>query len=122
MPMARELSTELRGYLKRCGLSESKIAQCNRGTRMYHDIGLYGDIAEACMDVLVEDYGVDLSDFEFGKFFPPEFAGGNMLIRALFWLVPFAGKAARQRVEYLPLTLEMIDNAMDAKRWHVAEP
>lgn len=45
--MASELSIDLREYLERCGLSESKIRQCSGSTRMYHDLGLYGDIAEA---------------------------------------------------------------------------
>jgi hypothetical protein len=117
MLMASELSIDLREYLKRCGLSESKIAQCNGSTRLYHDLGLYGDIAEAYIGVLPDHYHVDLSGFEFEKFFPPEFAGKNMLIRALLWIVPFAGNAARQRNEYLPLTLEMIERAMRSKRW-----
>lgn len=118
--MASELSIELREYLKRCGLSENKIAQCSGSTRMYHDLGLYGDIAEACTGVLTDHYHVDLSGFEFEKFFPPEFAGKNMLTRALLWVVPFAGHAARQRGEYLPLTLEAIDRAIRTKRWSPA--
>ena len=117
MPMASELATELRGYLKYCGLSESKIAQCSSSTRMYHDLGLYGDIAEAYIEVLAERYHVDLSGFEFEKFFPHEFAGKSALARALLWILPFAGSAARQRNEYLPLTLERIDRAMRSKRW-----
>jgi Protein of unknown function (DUF1493) len=115
--MASELSIELREYLKRCGLSESKIAQCSGSTRMYHDLGLYGDIAEAYMEVLSEHYRIDLSGFEFEKFFPPEFAGKNALTRALLWIVPFAGNAARQRAEWSPLTLERIDRAIRSKRW-----
>jgi hypothetical protein len=115
--MANDLSIELREYLKRCGLSDSKIAQCSGSTRMYHDLGLYGDIAESYMGVLADHYHVDLSGFEFEKFFPPEFAGKNMLTRVLLWIVPFAGNAARQRGKYLPLTLKMIDSVMRTKRW-----
>lgn len=119
--MANELSTELREYLKRCGLSEGKIAQCSVKTRMYHDLGIYGEIAEDCIDVLTDQYHVDPGGFEFEKFFPPEFAGKSMLSRVLLWIVPFAGKLERQRGEYLPLTLEMIENAMRAKRWLAVE-
>ncbi len=122
--MASQLSIELREYLKRCGLSESKVAQCSGSTRMYHDLGLYGDIAEAYIGVLTEHYHVDLSGFEFEKFFPPEFAGKNMITRALLWIVPLAGNAARQRSERLPLTLDMIDRAIRSKSWErgVANP
>lgn len=115
--MTSELSIELREYLKRCGLSKSKMAQCRGSTRMYHDLGIYGDIAEAYMEVLAEHYHVDLSGFEFDKFFPPEFAGKNAFIGALFSIVPFAGYVARQRGEWLPLTLERIDRAIRSKRW-----
>ncbi len=86
---------------------------------MYHDLGLYGDIAEADMEVLADHYLVDLSGFEFERFFPPEFAGKSPLTRALLWMVPFAEKATRKDYEYLPLTLEMIERAMRTKQWHV---
>ena len=120
MSMANDLSSELRAYLKHCGLSQSKIEQCTGSTRMYHDLGLYGDIAEAYMEVLIDHYQVDMTGFEFEKFFPPEFAGKNPITRAMLWFIPFAGNAARQRDEYLPLTLEMIDQAIHTKRWNPA--
>lgn len=117
MDMADELSIELRGYLKHCGLSERKIARCNGDTRMYHDLGIYGDIAEAYMEELADHYHVDLTGFEFDKFFPPEFAGKNALLGALFSILPFAGHVARQRGEYLPLTLTMMERVIRAKQW-----
>ncbi|PJK10853.1 hypothetical protein CO614_08710 [Lysobacteraceae bacterium NML120232] len=117
MSMPNELSIELREYLNHCGLSASKIAQCNGKTRMYHDLGIYGDIAEACMEVLTEHYHVDLSSFEFKKFFPHEFSGKDMLTRILLWITPFTGNIARQRDEYLPLTLDRIERAIHNKRW-----
>lgn len=119
--MTSQLSIELRAYLKHCGLPEKRIAQCCGGTRTYHDLGLYGDIAEAYIEVLAEHHRVDLSGFKFEKFFPPEFAGNSMLTRAVLWIAPFASRAARQRGEYLPLTLEMIDNVIRAKRWVAVE-
>jgi hypothetical protein len=88
---------------------------------MYHDLGLYGDIAEAYMEELTVHYHVDLSGFEFDKFFPPEFAGKNALLSALSSILPFAGYVARQRGEYSPLTLTMMESVMRAKRWRVVE-
>jgi hypothetical protein len=117
--MASELSMELREYLNRCGLSVSKIEQCSNSTRMYHDLGFYGDIAEANMEVLSYHYLVDLSGFEFERFFPPEFAGKNQLARVLLCFVPFVDKAVRNTCEYLPLTLGMIEQAIRAKRWKI---
>ena len=115
--MLPELSMQLRNYLRHCGLSESELANCNGSTRMYHDLGLYGDIAEAYIEVLAKQYGVDISGFVFDDFFPNEFAGNNMLSRALLWIIPFAGKVTRQRKEYLPLTLARVDRALHNKRW-----
>lgn len=112
-----ELSPEVLEYLKRCGLAERQLSQCSGNTRMYHDLGLYGEIAEAYMEALVDHFHVDMSGFEFEKFFPAEFVGKNVLTRTLLWLVPFAGGAARQRGDYLPLTLAMIDRAMRSKQW-----
>ena len=111
------LSADVREYLKRCGLSDSKLAQCNESTRMYHDLDLYGDIAEAYMEVLGKQYQVDLANFQFEKFFPTEFQGKNMLTRTLLWLIPFANMASRQRNNYQPLTLSMIDRAIRTKHW-----
>jgi hypothetical protein len=117
MLMGNELSTELREYLMHCGLSDSKLDKCNAGTRLYHDLDIYGDIAEAYMEVLVDRYHVDMTGFEFDKFFPQEFAGKNALTRALLWIAPFAGNVARQRSEYQPLTLNRLDQVIHIKRW-----
>ncbi|MBZ2206371.1 DUF1493 family protein [Massilia soli] len=119
--MASDLSNELRQYLKRCGLSERKISRCSGNTRMYHDLGLYGDIAEAFMQELVDHYHVDLSGFEFDKFFPPEFAGKNAFIGALLSVVPFASYVVRQRGKYLPLTLRMMEDVLRTKQWRAVE-
>jgi Protein of unknown function (DUF1493) len=112
-----EASPQVRDYLRRCGLSRRRLAQCTGNTRMYHDLGLYGDIAESYMEELASHYKVDLDGFEFDRYFPPEFVGGNALVRTLLSVVPFAGRAARQRRQYPPLTLEMIDRVMRTKRW-----
>lgn len=117
MLMTNDLSIELREYLTRCGLPQTKIAQCNASTRMYHDLGLYGDIAQAYMEVLADHYHVDLSGFEFQTFFPEEFEGKTLLTRVLFSLIPFASHMARRRGEWLPLTLERVDRAILSKRW-----
>ena len=113
-----KLSRNLLKYLRRCGLSEGKLARCNAGTRLYHDLGIYGDEAEAYMGVLAEEYHVDLTGFEFEKYFPLEFPGRNAITRLLFWLAPFTGHAARRRAAYLPVTMEIIDRALLTKKWN----
>ena len=115
--MSNGLSIELYEYLRLCGLSEKEIESCNESTRMYHDLGLYGEIAEAYLEVLAEHFFVDLSDFEFEKFFPTEFDGKRAITRFFLWIVPFAGGVARRRGKWRPLTLEMVDRTIRAKRW-----
>lgn len=85
---------------------------------MHHDLGLYGDIAEACMECLRDQYHVDLNQFEFEKFFPPEFEGKGPFTRAIISIVPFVGPMMRRGAEYKPLTLGMIGEAIRRKRFH----
>ena len=69
------------------------------------------------MEALERDYCVDLKGFEFHAHFPPEFIGRSVLVRALLWLVPFAGAVARRREIYAPVTLAMVDAAVRSGRW-----
>ena len=112
-----DLPGDVRDYLKRCGLPDSKLLGCSEGTRMYQDLGLYGDTAEAYMDVLAKEYYVDLRNFQFERYFPSEFQGRTFASRVLLWLVPFASSVARRRGNYQALTLGMIDRAIRTKRW-----
>jgi len=115
--MVNELSSELCEYLRQCGLSNGNIAKCNGDTRLYQDLNIYGDIAEAYMNVLADRYHVNMAGFEFDSFFPQEFAGKNALARALLWITPFAGTLARRSGEYEPLTLNMLDQVIHSKQW-----
>lgn len=115
--MSNNVSELLRGYLKKCGMSEAEIAQCKSSTRLYHDLGIYGEIAKSYIDVLANSFSVDMTRFVFLDYFPPEFEGDNLLSRAITWIIPFAGKVARSRRTLLPLTLGMIDHVMQSKRW-----
>ncbi|PRG39075.1 hypothetical protein C6T68_09900 [Burkholderia multivorans] len=120
MLMKNDLSPELREYLKQCGFSKRVITKCTLDTRLYHDLEVYGDVAEGCITVLCEQYHVDISGFEFDKYFPPEFVGENPFIRTLLWAVPFLGWTVRRRGKYSALTMRMIDNAIRTGRWQEA--
>ncbi len=108
-------------YLQRCGVSKRKIARCNPGTRLYHDLAVYGDIAKTFMEVLRDEYDVDMSYFKFDEFFPQEFQGKDRLTAIMLWVVPFVGGLARRRGAYRPLTLEMIEKVIEAKQWRIIE-
>jgi hypothetical protein len=66
-------------YLRKLGYSEQRIAGMSMHTRLFHDLGAYGDSAIEDMQLLEEEFGVDLSGFEFAKYFPPEFEGRSRL-------------------------------------------
>jgi hypothetical protein len=103
-------------WLQKCGVSRRVLSRCAPETRIYHDLGAYGEVAEAWLELLQSDYGVELQDFDFQSHFPPEFEGQNALARTLFWLVPFAGAVARSRKGYSPVTLRKIDEAFRCGR------
>jgi Protein of unknown function (DUF1493) len=104
-------------YLRKLGYSEQRVAGMNMNTRLFHDLGECGDSATEDMELLAEEFGVDLSDFKFAKYFPPEFEGRNTLEAFLISCVPFANRVIRNRRSYAPLTLSMIERSMRAGRW-----
>lgn len=114
------LSDDLKYYLKLCSESEEKIATYNMGTRLYHDLGIYGEIAEDYLDVLSKQYHVDLSNFVFEQYFPPEFAGNTAIDHILIWNFPYIWKlfgSKEKKEKYLPITLAMIEQAITEKKW-----
>jgi hypothetical protein len=83
------ISKELHSYFKICGHSAQQIESYGMGTRIFHDLGIYGEIAEDHMVTLANDFGVDLSAFVFEDYFPNEFAGQTTLQTWLFWVFPW---------------------------------
>jgi len=112
-----ELPEIVRKYLKSCGLRNNRINRCTLETRLYHDLDIYGDEAEGYMDALVNLYHVDLTDFVFEKYFPPEFIGRNVLERTLIHAVPFVGHYLRRKLSLCPVTLAMIERSIKEKSW-----
>ena len=115
------LSPTLRLLLRDCGISQRRIDSSVPATRLYHDLGIYGDIAEACMETLSTRHSVDLSGFTFEEYFPSEFVGNSRAQKALNWLLPMLGNWRRRSGQYRPLTLAMIENAIAAGRWIEAD-
>ncbi|GLS74744.1 hypothetical protein GCM10007904_00790 [Oharaeibacter diazotrophicus] len=117
MSMSIELSEQMKGYLKRGGLPSRIIAQCDGATRMYHDLGIYGDIAESYMEILAREYFVDMKYFYFNNYFPTEFSTTPPLRRTLIWLLPFFRESLDRNYDFEPVTLRRIERAIESKRW-----
>jgi hypothetical protein len=103
-------------FLRSQGMSPRRLAQCTRSTRLWHDLGEYGEIAEVTIEDFSEEFGVDLGEFEFLKYFPAEYVGDNHLVGVLARLVPFLEYFIRMRGKYAPLTLGMLDDAILSKK------
>ena len=112
-----KLPAPVSDWLARCGTSPSTSRTCRIETRLFHDLGLYGDIAEAYMEELVTAYGVDLKDFRFEKYFPAEFAGNSALSKFLITYIPFFRHILIDPLKYEPITLEMIHKSIKSKKW-----
>ena len=104
-------------FLNALGYSERKIARWTMETRLYHDLGLYGDSAIEDMDFLAARFSVDMSNFVFDYYFPPQFEGRNRVEAVLFNSIPFLHRILRRRRAYRPLTIRMIDEAMKVGFW-----
>lgn len=112
------LSEPIRQFLLQCGESSEKISTCNMETRLYHDLGIYGEIAEDCLEVLHTEFHVDLSNFDFELHFPSEWAQPNSrLEKILFRIFPGIDRLLRERKNYAPITLAMIDRAIRDRKW-----
>ncbi|MGV7206217.1 DUF1493 family protein [Oxalobacteraceae bacterium A2-2] len=104
-------------YLSACGFSRKVIMRCAPETRLYQDLGVYGEVAEACIGLLKEKYGINLGHFVFEQYFPVEFPGTSSAERVFYWIFPFLRKWGPDSNVFYPLTLEMIDRAIRSKKW-----
>jgi hypothetical protein len=109
---------EVHLYLKELGYSEQEIAGMTMNTRFFHDLGSYGDTAEEEIVLLQKRFDVDLTEFNFDRYFPPEFEGKNRFEAfVLNATTSRESRLIRSRERCEPLTLGMINHAILAKRW-----
>lgn len=111
--MPAEVPVEVIAHLERCGYSREKISTFSGGTRLFHDVGLFGDNAYDELILLRNEFGVDFSKFEFRKYFPGNF-GWDALILRMFWQSKWAGQV---RQKYKPITLSMLGDVIREKKW-----
>lgn len=107
------ISEDVVRHLVRCGYSREKISTFNGETRLFQDIGLFGDNAFDELILLEKEFGVDFSGFEFSKYFPGNF-GWDALILRTFWNSTWAN---RVKQNYKPITLNMLGEVIRQKKW-----
>jgi hypothetical protein len=99
-------------FIETSGLSDYFKGDRDLELRLYHDLGIYGDIAESYIETLRDNCNVDVTDFVFSDYFPEEFAGKNQLQKIIFSLVPFIRSKVEDRKGYKPLTFLMLKDAI----------
>jgi hypothetical protein len=103
-------------FIDECGLNKYYSGKSNLNVRLYHDLNIYGDIAESYIEILRDNHNVDVSQFNFHDYFPPEFSGNSQLKKIMFSLIPFLRAKFEDKKEYLPFTFHMINEAINIGR------
>lgn len=111
--MSTLLGTLVKSFLLSCGYREEKISKYSGETRLLHDMGVYGDDAKEDCEILQRRFGVDLSTFPLFKYFPSEFGFDSTIIVLLGWTR--LGDSIKNK--YPPVTLDMLEQTMQAKKW-----
>lgn len=118
-PEPEGVSDQVKLFLILSGLRDKTISICPPQTRLFHDLRIYGEGAEDCLEVLVTKFGVDLSGFPFNEYFPPEWPEGNSLPeRILLRVLPGIEHFYRKPATFTPLPLSRIDALIHSKKWH----
>lgn len=102
-------------FLMESGLKKAFKDESSFDTRLYHDLNIYGDIAESYIELLRDKYDVDVSAFNFDSYFPQEFTGHTITQRVIFWLFPFLREKYQKSQDYLPFTFKKLKDAIDSK-------
>lgn len=100
-------------FLRDWGYRDDEIEKWDGNTRVYHDMGVYGDDALEFLETLTGHFQVDLSEFPIDKYFPPEFYHSLGPIKFLRWFL--LGQAENKK--YPEITLNMIEHTLSVKRW-----
>jgi hypothetical protein len=114
--MSSDLSPVLLSYLAEASVTKKKRAQCNRDTRLWQDLRIYGEIADDFLTDISERHQIDLSGFDSEKYHLGEYQGKNLFTINLFFFLPFVNDYLRARKVCALLTLGMIDDAIVTKR------
>ncbi len=78
-------------------------------TQLGNDLGIDGDDAIEFMEAFSENFEVDLTEFEYSKYFGPE--GFNPFAYLYYYLFK------RDKLKLIPITLHDLVEAAEANRW-----
>ena len=108
------LSKQVLEFLRVRGFKESQIEKWTMESEVIHDLGQIGDDLFDTIEVLRNEFGVDLSDFQDELYSPGELENDTFIFGMRRW---FPKYVERRLSKYRPISLKMIDDALHAKRW-----
>ncbi|AWB67160.1 hypothetical protein C2869_12255 [Saccharobesus litoralis] len=111
-----ESTERLNLFLIECGLDKYVKNDSDLDIKLFHDLDFYGDVAESCIELLRDKYGVDTSYFIFEDYFPDEFPGNTQFQKVLVSLIPFLRKKHVDKSRYKPFTFNKIKCAIASGR------
>jgi hypothetical protein len=114
MTQPSALSAELVKFVRaRIGLSSTQALSLS--SSLERDLGLTGDDAAYFMEAYFEQFHVEVGDFDFPRYFVEESAPGPFLL-----LASLIFKPVRKRYEPEPVTVAMLQRAIDIGAWDSA--
>lgn len=85
-------------------------------SRLLHDLKIFGDEAYVLIDLFIKEFNVEMSSFEFGKYFPYEGFSEKEIIWALCH--PFSKKnRLGPGDDYPPITVGKLVTTAAVKKW-----
>ncbi len=112
----KEQSKEFQDFLNSTGLAKYCIREGDFDLSLWHDLKIYGDVAESYMEVLNELYDVDISEFDFYLYFPAEFLGETTFQRCLATFFPFMRAWYHSKRTYKRLMFKDIKRAIETRK------
>ncbi|MEQ8315108.1 MAG: DUF1493 family protein [Gammaproteobacteria bacterium] len=113
--MNTKVELGLIAFLEQFGL-EDFLREGDLSVRLYHDCDVWGEEAEGCILNLRDKYGVDISNFQFDQYFPPELVKAPFSGIKIIYNSPFLRKYLTPRKEHKPLTFAEINLAIRTKK------
>lgn len=87
--------------------------ELSEGTRIFHDLGIFGDEADEFLEDMHEKFPFDYSDFVFEDYFPSEFANNYRGLFSIFnRIVPTRVSAVKHL--YKPMTVIHLARALQS--------
>ncbi len=109
--MKKELPNQLKAFLRSAGFDSAEVEKMSLETRLLQDLHQEGDDFLDTMALLGTTYGVDMNAFDWRNYTASE---GELLTP--FWFLTLGLRNRRYR-KYAPVTLGMIDAALNSGKW-----